>query len=1172
MNPRLERTDDNTVTDVSADQIYTGSLNNSGESLQLLDPAGNVVDSANGSGGGWPAGTSSPKASMERVSAAQSDTDGNWSTNSGSYGNGSDANGNSIDGTPRQANSTTITPTATATSTVSLTPSFTASPTAAATFTATATSTQTATPTETATFTATPSPTATAVASATPYPALSVVINEIAWAGTDASSSDEWIELYNPGATAISLSNWQLTDGGDVNITLNGTIAAGGYFLLERTDDNTVSNIAAHQIYTGALSNSGESLTLRDSSGASIDTVNADGGSWPGGNSSSRASMERIDSAQSDSDSNWASNDGVNRNGLDASNDPIDGSPLSANSTTITPTPTQTPTNTSSPTISPTSSVTASPSPTATPISYPSRTLVINEVAWAGTTANSADEWIEIHNAGSSAIDLSGWVLTDSGDVEIALSGTIAASGFFLLERTDDSTVANVAADQIYTGNLSNNGESLKLLDPSGGTIDTANIGGGGWPAGDSPSRASMERITAGAADSASNWSTNNGVERNGTDVAGNPILGTPRQGNSTPATATPPATLTPSPTMTATPVSYFTRTIVISEVAWAGTSASSTDEWIELHNPGDEEIHLAGWRLTDGGNIDVLLAGTIQAGGYYLLERTADNTVSDVTADLIYTGGLNNSGEKLTLYDPAGNEIDTANVDGGEWPAGSPSPRVSMERTELHSPDSDANWHSHGRGRRNGTDAGSNPILGTPRQPNSIPLIPTATPTAPPTAGSNAPEPNLNATSVLINEVAWAGTDASSSDEWMELFNSGTVAVDLEGWRLTDSGDIDIALLGVIPAGGYFLLERTDDTTISDFAADLIYTGGLKNDGEQLLLVDPSGNVIDQADGANGGWPAGESDRRASMERVGFGNLGQGSKWTTNTGTLRNGLDANGEPINGTPGQPNAQEGATTIEPLPEVEPSGLETSAQISKAVVVTSTPEQVDGDNSNVTPTATQILFIPTQTPIPVVSGEGRVSFAVHENVEVVVPGGAAVFYMPAGALGIDGVVEIQAVSGGSLTILPFGRLPVRVLAIRIFDASGEPVEHPQFPAGSEATLCFNLEPDDRQIWERSDSSLAVVTFDEKTSQWSPTADPYLDADGKLCTLLEHLSLFALVELVISPVQEAYLQLYRADARRLAIGAVVVVGLSVIVIFIGYVFNRIRDMKNPSHRSVL
>ena len=175
------------------------------------------------------------------------------------------------------------------------------------------------------------------------------------------------------------------------------------------------------------------------------------------------------------------------------------------------------------------------------------------------------------------------------------------------------------------------------------------------------------------------------------------------------------------------------------------------------------------------------------------------------------------------------------------------------MERKEFHSPDSDANWHSHGGGRRNGTDAAGNPILGSPRQPNSIPLIPTATPIT----ISDAPELKLNFASLIINEIAWAGTNASATDEWMELFNPGYVAVDLQGWRLTDSGDIDIALHRSIPAGGYFLLERTDDTTILDLEADLIYNGGLRNDGEQLLLVDPSGNVIDQVDGANGGWPA---------------------------------------------------------------------------------------------------------------------------------------------------------------------------------------------------------------------------------------------------------------------------------------------------------------------------
>src|SRR5512138_1594589 len=40
--------------------------------------------------------------------------------------------------------------------------------------------------------------------------ALDVVINEVAWAGTAASTNDEWIELYNTTATAIDLTNWTL--------------------------------------------------------------------------------------------------------------------------------------------------------------------------------------------------------------------------------------------------------------------------------------------------------------------------------------------------------------------------------------------------------------------------------------------------------------------------------------------------------------------------------------------------------------------------------------------------------------------------------------------------------------------------------------------------------------------------------------------------------------------------------------------------------------------------------------------------------------------------------------------------------------------------------------------------------------------------------------------------
>lgn len=104
---------------------------------------------------------------------------------------------------------------------------------------------------------------------------------------------------------------------------------------------------------------------------------------------------------------------------------------------------------------------------------------------------------------------------------------------------------------------------------------------------------------------------------------------------------------------------------VVINEIAWMGTAVSATDEWIELHNDGVEDVSLSGWKLVaDDGAPLISLSGTISAGGYYLLERTDDTTVPEIAADKIYTGDLGNAGETLTLFDDSGTVVDT--VSGG--------------------------------------------------------------------------------------------------------------------------------------------------------------------------------------------------------------------------------------------------------------------------------------------------------------------------------------------------------------------------------------------------------------------------------------------------------------------------------------------------------------------------
>jgi len=184
-------------------------------------------------------------------------------------------------------------------------------------------------------------------------------------------------------------------------------------------------------------------------------------------------------------------------------------------------------------------------------------------------------------------------------------------------------------------------------------------------------------------------------------------------------------------------------------------------------------------------------------------------------------------------------------------------------------------------------------------------------------------------AASPVINEVAWSGTAASSSDEWIELYNPGPDPIDLAGWTL-QFGDTVIHLSVVdgstrevrsarIEAGGYFLLERTDDRAVSDVDADIIYSGSLSNAGCTLRLVDAHGATVDTANAAAEVWYAGTSADAdvpwATMERVAPA-ADMPDNWASNNGLLRNGCDADGSPINGTPKAENSATAAARMTP----------------------------------------------------------------------------------------------------------------------------------------------------------------------------------------------------------------------------------------------------------------
>ncbi|MDD4607331.1 MAG: peptidoglycan DD-metalloendopeptidase family protein [Patescibacteria group bacterium] len=100
----LERMDETTLKNISADQIYTGVLSNTGENLELKDADGNLIDSVDCSGG-WFAGDNDTKASMERVDfRAAGSQAGNWLSNDGELETGKDLNNQVFSATPKYVN------------------------------------------------------------------------------------------------------------------------------------------------------------------------------------------------------------------------------------------------------------------------------------------------------------------------------------------------------------------------------------------------------------------------------------------------------------------------------------------------------------------------------------------------------------------------------------------------------------------------------------------------------------------------------------------------------------------------------------------------------------------------------------------------------------------------------------------------------------------------------------------------------------------------------------------------------------------------------------------------------------------------------------------------------------------------------------------------------------
>ncbi len=243
-------------------------------------------------------------------------------------------------------------------------------------------------------------------------------------------------------------------------------------------------------------------------------------------------------------------------------------------------------------------------------------------------------------------------------------------------------------------------------------------------------------------------------------------------------------------------------------------------DDWIELHNSGQEAIDVAGYYLSDDPANPAKwqipasdsLATTIPAHGYLLIWADEEPGQGPLHAGFKLAAG----GESVTLYDPAMALLD-------EVAFGGQAPNESYARI----PDGDGSWQV----------------------------------CASPTPGQgNDSDPAV----VVISEIMYhprhkSLTSEDTAREWIEIFNPGAEPVALAGWKLADA--VDFVFPDVRLEAGTYLVVAADADTFRAQHPDVTnvvggWAGWLSNSGERLTLANAAGAVVDSIEYADeGDW-----------------------------------------------------------------------------------------------------------------------------------------------------------------------------------------------------------------------------------------------------------------------------------------------------------------------------
>ncbi len=523
---------------------------------------------------------------------------------------------------------------------------------------------------------------------------------------------DDWIELYNNGSSSIDLGGYYLSDD-STDITQwqfpTGTVIAANDYLIIWAD-NDENQTGLHTNFK--LSASGEDIVLADAAGVILDYL-----TFP--SQVTDMSYGRYPNGTGSFQSMPASCNAENISAVVVVSDVVINEFMASNATTVT------------------------------------------------DPDGEYEDWIELYNNGSSAIDLSGYFLADdAGDLALFEfpTGTSIAAGDYLIVWADKDTLQSG-----YHANfkLSSSGETIYFVDPTGIVLDEVSYA------------AQLEDFSYGR-------------YPNGTGSF---------------------QSMTPSYNDVNTSLLIATADNVVINEFMASNSTTAADQngeyddWIEFFNNDSSSVDLGGYFLSDDST-DVTQwqfpAGTVIGANDYLIVW-ADNDENQTGLHTNFK--LSASGEAVILSDTSGTIID----------------QISFA-TQVT--DSTFGRYPNGTG-------------------DFEMMFPTYN-------AENIQSIQIVTGDLVINEFM-ASNDTTVADpdgeyeDWIELFNNGSSAIDMSGYYLSDDAS-DLSLFEFpegtsIAAGLYLIVWADKDTLQTGFHANF----KLSASGESIYLADASGTIIDQ-------------------------------------------------------------------------------------------------------------------------------------------------------------------------------------------------------------------------------------------------------------------------------------------------------------------------------------